>query len=312
LDANKIKQEPDEGSNLLDQLDAVFAPTSGKVNVETEPRRNTLYRKRQSTEPLLEENTERPAGLSEGSSFKKPKLEVHKAPLGPADLNKTPLVFVPPVAVSPEEARVKIEEVQSQIANTQTMLDRIRRLSKPSKRDIQNENAYVARILGLKGKKEELKASIPAAAPVPMHNKPSTQMFKMWSPKKSGPVASGSNVKLKTELDRDTLGGQRLSNSFMNEPLGQDPSARATLVTSGSGPSGSDLKTSALGSWEPEADRDGDDSTDNEKEVLPDVMQRLAGFMPMMGPIRDPYDENGDFHGRGRDTWVGPQAKADE
>jgi hypothetical protein len=223
----------------------------------------------------LDKKTERPADLSEDSSFhylKKPKLEVNKTPLSSADLNKTAPAFAPLVVIPPDEVRVKIEEVQSQISKTQTMLDRIRRLSKPSKRDIQNENVYVAKILDLKKKKEELKASIPADAPIPVQSKPNSQMFKLsfdWSPKKSGSVASGS--------------------------------------TSGSGP---DLKTSALGPWEPNID--GDDSTDEEEEVLPDLMHRLAGFMPVMGPIRDPFDDNGDFHGRGRDTWAGPQAKADE
>ncbi|KAG5644359.1 hypothetical protein DXG03_008656 [Asterophora parasitica] len=44
------------------------------------------------------------------------------------------------------------------------------------------------------------------------------------------------------------------------------------------------------------------------------VMQHVGPLMPYVPPLpgADNYDENGDFHGRGCDTCVGPQAKADE
>lgn len=43
-------------------------------------------------------------------------------------------------------------------------------------------------------------------------------------------------------------------------------------------------------------------------------MERIGPVVPTIAPHRNAnnFDENGDFFGRGRDTFVGPQAKADE
>jgi hypothetical protein len=42
------------------------------------------------------------------------------------------------------------------------------------------------------------------------------------------------------------------------------------------------------------------------------IVQRLVECAPRIDTLPDPYDDNGDFYGRGRDLWIGPQAKADE
>jgi hypothetical protein len=45
-----------------------------------------------------------------------------------------------------------------------------------------------------------------------------------------------------------------------------------------------------------------------------DLANRIANAIPQIAPLplSSHQDENGDFYGRGRDTFVGPQAKADE
>ncbi|KDQ22579.1 hypothetical protein PLEOSDRAFT_1109681 [Pleurotus ostreatus PC15] len=45
-------------------------------------------------------------------------------------------------------------------------------------------------------------------------------------------------------------------------------------------------------------------------KIVDAVVQRYADVMPQLPPMRDARDENGDFHGRGRDTFRGPQAAA--
>lgn len=46
----------------------------------------------------------------------------------------------------------------------------------------------------------------------------------------------------------------------------------------------------------------------------PAVMTRINDIIPTLPQLggADHFDDNGDFHGRGRDLFVGPQAKADE
>ena len=45
--------------------------------------------------------------------------------------------------------------------------------------------------------------------------------------------------------------------------------------------------------------------------IADDLIARVSIKVPTPIPT-DHRDDNGDFHGRGRDLYVGPQAKADE
>jgi hypothetical protein len=48
-------------------------------------------------------------------------------------------------------------------------------------------------------------------------------------------------------------------------------------------------------------------------DIQRNLEQRLADVVPPIMPLPDDHaDENGDYHGRGRDRFAGPQAKADE
>jgi hypothetical protein len=42
------------------------------------------------------------------------------------------------------------------------------------------------------------------------------------------------------------------------------------------------------------------------------TLNKYLHAIPNITAVGDSRDENGDFHGRGRDTFQGPQAKADE
>ncbi|KAL4260457.1 SNF2/RAD54 helicase family protein [Pleurotus pulmonarius] len=58
---------------------------------------------------------------------------------------------------------------------------------------------------------------------------------------------------------------------------------------------------------------DTDDAMDldvDHTKIVDAVVQKYSDVMPQLPPMRDTRDENGDFHGRGRDTFQGPQAAA--
>lgn len=52
----------------------------------------------------------------------------------------------------------------------------------------------------------------------------------------------------------------------------------------------------------------------SDEAPFPEVLARISDIIPALPQLGgdDHFDENGDFYGRGRDLFVGPQAKADE
>lgn len=62
----------------------------------------------------------------------------------------------------------------------------------------------------------------------------------------------------------------------------------------------------------PVTDTDDVMDLDIDHKIVDAVVQKYSDVMPQLPPMRDTRDENGDFHGRGRDTFQGPQAAATE
>jgi hypothetical protein len=214
------------------------------------------------------------------NSPKKLKAEpTHKEPFALVDRNTassehTALPALPPY-VAVEETRLRIANLQSNISSVQTALDRISYKRRKSKADLTRMARYTSEQQRLRREKDDLSASLPT-----------TNM----SPVKRTLSKPQLAHNLKSEPSTDSL---FLPSS--HSPAMQMPTASGSNVRLSP-----DLVIGAM-------------YTDGETP-LPEVMARINGVIPALPRLGGPdhFDENGDFHGRGRDLFVGPQAKADE
>jgi uncharacterized protein YhaN len=214
---------------------------------------------------------------------KKTKLEAPKTPLAQVDRNS--FTSQSPVASGPfiEQARERIREKQESISAHQARLDRLRRKARPSKSDVSRIDRLTKTIRHLRQEKDKLNAAIPSVSPL-KRTGPDSKPFA--SPIKYNPVASGSKVQL-----------PGLNHPFVNQTsvVGQLPQVHSI-------PSGSNVRLS-----------DAPMDIGGSRPV--DIMKRLEVAIPSVAGLPGPsdgLDENGDFRGRGRDLFRGPQAKADE
>lgn len=179
------------------------------------------------------------------------------------------------VGVAVEETRLKIADLQSQISSLQTALDRITYKRRKSKTDLTRMSRYSSDMLRLRREKDDLTASLPR-----------TNM----SPTKRSFSRPQMNSNVKPEPSKD----------YFLPPASYNPVAQTPIA------SGSNVRLPpSFGAGAMDTDSEG---------PLPEVMARINGIIPALPQIsgEDHFDENGDFHGRGRDLFVGPQAKADE
>jgi hypothetical protein len=288
------KKEPTQ-LDLLSRLDATFSSSpprfgsssipgssSGNIRpgVKFEPMDSAVPQKRLSDVAFPMGDTTRPRPFPASPSPKKTKLEAPKTPLTQVDRNSFTSQQTPGLAI--EQARERIRNTQDAISAYQVKLDRLRRKTRPSKADVSSIDQLTKTIRRLRREKDKLNATIPSMSPlkrVASDNKPL-----IYNPTAS---ASGSNLQLPPAFNRP----------FVNQPqvVGQLPPANFI-------PSGSNVRLS-------------DAPMDVNGNRPLNIMKRLEVAIPSVAGLPGPsdgLDENGDFHGRGRDTFRGPQAKADE
>ncbi|KAJ6590535.1 SNF2 superfamily protein [Mycena vulgaris] len=234
--------------------------------------------------------------------IKKPKQELEKVPLAQVNRNtavaKTeplpvPIPALPAVDVA--DVRAKIDITQMQISHAQMLLDRIQRKRKKTKTDLTRLVNLSSDLDRLCEAKAQYDALLPRAA----------------SPVKR----TGSKILAKTEslarfpaFYNPALGAgkpkpepvDRLPLAFP-PPDGIKPAIRYNAVASSSkGPIPRALPSLDSG---------------DEMEVDPVItLNKYLHAIPDIAPIGgdDHHDANGDYHGRGRDTFLGPQARADD
>jgi hypothetical protein len=212
---------------------------------------------------------------------KKAKLEAAKTPLAQVNRNSSHYNQMVAPGLSVEQARERLRDTQNSISFEELVLDRLCRKSNPSNSDRLRMRRIARRISELRVKKEEYIAAIPSAAALKHTGSENKSLVSLPTPVKYQPVASGSKVQ------RPAYNGPTLDQKPI---LGQPPINPA--------PSGSNVRSSSTRPVEPV-----------------DIMRRLEAAIPSVAGLPGPsdgLDENGDFHGRGRDPFVGPQAKADE
>ena len=171
-------------------------------------------------------------------------------------------------AMSVQETRAKLLDVQSRISNLEVALHRLSCKRSKSNADLTRMKNYSQSVQHLRQLKDDLSSSLPNMSlgmktPSRPQVKPEPSSTSVDLPPSYSllrpPVASGSNVQLPAGL--------------------------------------------------------GSHAMDARGNTLPaDLSQRVNHVIPTLPhlPGADHFDDNGDFHGRGRDLFVGPQAKADE
>lgn len=222
-----------------------------------------------------------------------------KDPLAQVDRNagwSKAIVAPTPNTQSVEDIRAKITDVQSKLSYYQDLLRRVANKRKRTKADSTRMRQYQDEVERLRRLKDTYTASIPNISPVKRNQ--SSSMFSVFP--NSKPATTTPDV----------------PHSFYNPAFNYfpDPTFNYFLETKPQPiASGSNVRLPFnTNNFDMDIDSRGE-----EEEIFAlqdDIMQRLASFVPAVAPLRgaENFDENGDFHGRGRDNFVGPQAKADE
>lgn len=215
---------------------------------------------------------------------KRTKIEAPKTPLSQVDRNSFTYKHTAAPGPSIERTRELIREFQDSISASQALLDRLRRKPKHSKSDVSRINRLSRQIQEFRKKKETLNATIPSVSPL---KRTGSDVKPFATPSEQHSTASGSNIQLPPAF---------------NNPFLDQKSIVGRLPQVNSVPSSSNARLSNA-----TMDVGG-------KQPL-DIMRRIDVAIPSVAGLPGPsdgLDENSDFHGRGRDLFAGPQAKADE
>jgi hypothetical protein len=251
------------------------------MNVKPEPIESTLPRKRLSNDAFGSQNEDRMV-------IKKPKQELEKIPLAQVNRNtimakkEAAPVSLPVLDVA--AIRAKIDSTQMQISHTQALLDIVQRKRKKTKSDLTRLVNYSNALIELRMRKASLDASLPRATS-PIKRTASKPLTKTESLTKLPPFYNPALV----------------AATPKPEPFSHLPFRAAALhnavASSSKGPARRAL-----------SDLDSGDEMDV------DPVSKYLHAIPNIAPVagEDHHDANGDYHGRGRDTFVGPQAKADD
>ncbi|KAJ7336392.1 SNF2 superfamily protein [Mycena albidolilacea] len=269
--------------------------TFRRALVKPEPVESTIPRKRVS-DVALEENVVKKA--------KQELLEDAKIPLAQATNYTASAVTTPPDI---EGIRAKIASTQITISHLQSVFDRIYRKKKKTKTDNTRMQHHAQELQRLRKQKADLDASLPRAPPAP-------SPVKRTGSKVLGNAATPAPppfynpaallAKLEAEAQPHHFGFGAPPPTVVAQPFDLKPAQHANALASGS----KGINAVASGSKGP-----APALSDDEMDVDPVItLNKYLHAIPNITAIGDSRDENGDFHGRGRDTFQGPQAKADD
>ncbi|KAF7349222.1 putative ATP-dependent helicase C23E6.02 [Mycena sanguinolenta] len=275
--------------------------------VKPEPAQSVIPRKRVSDTPF-EDNVIKKA---------KQELETPKVPLARVNINQNTIAAKASQATLPvagnqntnavaepidvETIRAKIASTQTAISHTQSLYDRMQRKKKKSKTDITRMSNHATELQRLKKLKAELDASLPRAPTSPV-KRTASNVFGFGATLNPAPpvfynpaLAAAQQAKPKIELQSNPF-----AFGFGGPAVAPPPDLKPDLKPHVNAvASSSKLPQTAL--------------SDDEMDVDPVItLNKYMDGVPNIAAIGDSRDENGDFHGRGRDLYRGPQAKADD
>ncbi|KAJ7039861.1 SNF2 superfamily protein [Mycena alexandri] len=286
IPASSSPAAPSAPSKTLIPKRSSLVRVTPRANVKPEPVESTIPRKRANGTAFKAEDT---------APLKKVKQE-DKVPLALVNRNmmaKSEPVAAPIPAVDVEEVRRNISFTQAQISHLEDMHDRIQRKKNKTKAQITRMSHHASELQRLRKLKAQYDASLPRAASPIKRTGSKSQLGKTESLPRLPPAFYNPAVaKPKTEP---------FNMPFPQFPYDIKPVVQHNAVASSSRGSGARALP--------------DISSDDEMEVDPVVtLNKYLHAIPDIAPLGgiDHADANGDYHGRGRDTFVGPQAKADD
>ncbi|KAL1667297.1 SNF2 family N-terminal domain-containing protein [Schizophyllum commune] len=244
-------------------------------------------------------------------------------------------------ARSVEEIREEIGAVSIEVAELQRSLFRLRRKVNPSKAEQTRMRKLESKLKDLNDKKERLNTSLPALAPPSPLRRTNSRVVAGMSfkrrPEEQKPIVGRLSTKanpfpghgrvLKSEpivgplppINRIPAKPEPSSSKVKLESLAlrlprAKPRAAARRRSSPIA-SGSDVHLPPS-SLPPSSDFDYDMDVDSDAaDVMPEtVLNKFGEAIPNIAPVGgwENFDAEGNFHGRGRDHFQGPQAKADD
>lgn len=269
--------EASSGKSQLAYIHQSPKRASSLVRIKPEPVESDFPRKRLSDIAFRSRNGKEGNHSLPHSPSKKLKAEpTHKEPFALVDRNtgssENIALSAPPSGVAVEETRLKIADLQVQISSLQAALHRLSCKRTKSKADTTRIARYSSDMQRLRREKDDLSSSIPT-----------------------------SNISpIKRTLSRHQLTKSEPSTDYLLPPPSYSPLTQTPIA------SGSNVRL-------PPSPGMGAMDTGDEAPS-PAVMTRINDIIPTLPQLggADHFDDNGDFHGRGRDLFVGPQAKADD
>lgn len=203
----------------------------------------------------------------------------------------------PAPAVDVEDVRLKRLDLQQQLGEAIRIRDRILQKKRKTKGDLTRLRRYEDIVKDLEERSEALRAKLPSTT-----LQRTSSLLRPLSTASNQPQAL---LPVKKEASSSNIPPPALD---IFAGAGALLSAARRVLPGLPGPRGPPMK-------DEDSDSD-DDLMDVDPNVRAnDIINRVAGnAIPVVAPAAnaDAYDANGDFHGRGRDTFQGPVARADE
>lgn len=252
-------------------------------------------------------------GAFSAPDMKKVKAEVAKTPLALANRAAAPTaverqLMSNVVKDDAEDMRTKLSEVQSQIGSVEAKLYKAEDKYNKTKADFTRINRLRRELADLKAIKDKYNAALPSAKPLSRAGSGPSGLH--GSPVKSEPRATSSNVLLPVPppfYNPAYNGGQAAFqpvvhhnpavNVFSRPP---QPQLQPRVA------SGSNVKLEA-----PPVKMEIDPAPIDANLDFQRLTAGVPGFKSY-DPNDRRFDADGDFFGRGKDTFAGPVAKADE
>ncbi|KAK0446072.1 SNF2 family N-terminal domain-containing protein [Desarmillaria tabescens] len=272
---------------------AKSSPARAAFKVKPEPVEAVVPLKRLYEPSLLD--TPRKALVPSGAapSLKKVKREDSLIkPLGVVNRDRDgDIAMGSPRTTSVEDLRRELTEIQMKISDLERLHENLNRKKRKTKADLTKMFRFMSELDDLRKKRDECNASIPNMSPLkrtlskPLFPKPEPISLKVPKPENNLPST--------------------FSNPFYNDRPNPLASGSNVKLPGLPGLAGFPIK---------------DDSDDDAMDVDPAagaaaILNRVVGIaIPDIAPVAgaDNRDANGDYFGRGRDTFQGPVAKADD
>ncbi|KAK0496238.1 hypothetical protein EDD18DRAFT_1388276 [Armillaria luteobubalina] len=268
------------------------SPAQAALKIKPEPVETVVPLKRLHDPGIMDTpRTASAPSSASASSLKRIKREdSFIQPLGVANHdNDGDIIMGSPRTTSVENTRRELTEIQLKISNLERLHENLNRKKRKTKTDLTKMFRYMSELDDLRQQRDRCSASIPSMSPL------KRTLSKLLFPK-TEPIS----LKVKSE--------NSFSSTF-NNPFNDRPNPMA---------SSSNIKLPSLPGLPdfPIKEDSDDDNMDVDPAVgAAAILNRVVGTaIPNIAPVAgiDNRDSNGDYFGRGHDTFQGPVAKADD